>query len=159
MKFIITAFIFLVSSATCFSQAVIGGAGTYHESSNGYSLAWTLGEPVTETGENQDQYLTQGFHQSSFTLVYTGDKEKPELNVSVYPNPVADQVTVEFGKQPDEDMRYNLFDLSGRSVFSGRISSSSNRINMSGLANAQYLLIIHSNSSEFRETYKLQKIK
>ncbi len=49
-------------SAQTFSQYVIGSSGTYATSTMG-SMAWTIGEVITETYSGPGNYFTQGFHQ------------------------------------------------------------------------------------------------
>jgi len=48
--------------AQSFSLEVIGSAGTFATSANG-SMAWTIGEVMTETYTSADNFFTQGFHQ------------------------------------------------------------------------------------------------
>ncbi len=52
----------ILLAGNCFSQQVIataGGSGT----GTGIELSWTIGEPVTATGQGADFYLTQGYQQ------------------------------------------------------------------------------------------------
>ena len=160
MRNITSCLLIFFFAASAHSQEVIGGAGSYGEN-NGYSLAWTLGETVIETASDPDNstYLTQGFHQGSFVITYVGEKDEPELDVNIYPNPVAEQLTIDIRGDYAQDLEYEIYDLSGKSVFSGRLSDPTNRVNMNRLANAQYILLIKSQSTQFKETYKLQKIK
>lgn len=48
--------------AQSFSLEVIGSAGTFATSASG-SMAWTIGEVMTETYSSTDNFFTQGFHQ------------------------------------------------------------------------------------------------
>lgn len=139
------------------SQEVIGTAGDFFQSDN-FSLAWTLGEPVSETGESNDNILTQGFHQGHFILVYIGEKEEPDTEITVYPNPFADVLNIRFKQgQPSEKALYQIFDLTGKAVVSGRLNNPENQINLGRLANSQYLLVIIDSSTNFKETYSVLK--
>lgn len=50
---------------------VISTSGDYFENSNA-SLSWTLGETVTETFENSNFFLTQGFQQPVIGVIISG---------------------------------------------------------------------------------------
>lgn len=62
MKTIILFTLFMILMISSYSQEVISTAGEHYENSNG-SISWTIGEPVIETLESTNNYLTQGFHQ------------------------------------------------------------------------------------------------
>ncbi len=146
-----------VSMSLLNAQQVIGTTGDFFQTDNA-SLAWTLGEPVSETYTSQDNILTQGFHQGDMTLVYIGEKEEPDTEITVYPNPFADVLNIRFKQgQPSENTMYQIFDLSGKAVVSGRLSDTDSQVNLGRLANAQYLLLIIDTSTNFKETYSVLK--
>ncbi len=60
------------------SMEVIGSSGSYFEATNG-NLHWTVGEIMTERFEN-DQILTQGFHQNLDILTSAFEPEKNILH-------------------------------------------------------------------------------
>jgi gliding motility-associated-like protein len=53
---------FLFAKAQSTSPVVIASSGDYFFNAN-YSVAWTLGEVVSETYTTSNYFLTQGFHQ------------------------------------------------------------------------------------------------
>lgn len=145
------------SSVSLQAQEVIGTTGEHYEG-EGISLSWTLGEPVSETYSSGDNFLTQGFHQGQFILVYIGEKEEPATEVTVYPNPFANVLNIRFKEgQPTDQTLYQIFDLNGKSVLTGRLNNPENQISLGRLANAQYLLVIIDTSTNFKETYSVLK--
>lgn len=158
MKVLFGVFILVIGLAQSVnSQEVIGTTGDHFEGDNG-SLSWTLGEPVSETYSSGENILTQGFHQGHFILVYTGEKEEPETEVTVYPNPFADVLNIRFKQgDPTENTGYQIFDLTGKAVVSGRLNNPENQISLGRLANAQYILVIIDSSTNFKETYSVLK--
>ena len=78
-----------VPGALVSAQQVIASSGS-SGSAAGYSVEWTLGEPVIETFTLSNHILTQGFHQTGFLATSLQDFELPGLLVRVYPNPVGD---------------------------------------------------------------------
>ena len=55
-------FLLVTFTIPSYSQEVINTAGEVYETPNG-SISWTIGEPVIQTLEGSENYLTQGFHQ------------------------------------------------------------------------------------------------
>lgn len=58
------------SLAQSLSLEVVGSSGTYATSQYG-SMAWTIGEVMTETYPSSEHYFTQGFHQPDTKLLET----------------------------------------------------------------------------------------
>jgi hypothetical protein len=48
------------------------------------------------------------------------------MEVSVYPNPVKDQLTIDFGREIKEPVSIAIFDISGKQVYSSQIKSDEN---------------------------------
>ena len=69
MKKLFQLLIVLIASNYCLAQSlariVVGSQGDYFSSST-VSVAWTVGEVMSETFAPSDYYLTQGFHQPSY---------------------------------------------------------------------------------------------
>ncbi len=71
MKTTILSIVFFSHAIFCFGQSierdVVAASGDYYEGAN-ISLSWTLGEIATETYDNGNNILTQGFQQPGLTL-------------------------------------------------------------------------------------------
>lgn len=65
---------------------------------------------------------------------------KNELGIAVYPNPVRDVLTIEWSSADIIDARYELYDLTGRMVNSGIVTSQQSSVNVSGLTSGTYVL-------------------
>ena len=123
------------------SPEVISSAGDYQEA-GGYSISWTLGEPVTETFTGVDNILTQGFQQTN--LVVISVSETPSLDWSVFPNPTADILNIQFPAPTSKNLTISLFDVNGRLVSQEVLTAgtSSHKIDFSGFAAARYQISI-----------------
>lgn len=64
------AFTYQNANAQSFAREVIGSAGTFATSVYG-SMAWTIGEVMTETYDNSGNFFTQGFHQPNTLEILT----------------------------------------------------------------------------------------
>lgn len=85
---------FLLVRAQSFTPDVIGSAGTFATSASG-SMSWTIGEVMTETYSSAGNFFTQGFHQPDTSFVISVI-ENSQPNISVYPNPIIDNVVIDF---------------------------------------------------------------
>jgi len=72
----------------------------------------------------------------------TGTNSKKVLyGITVYPNPASDFVSVQ-SNNPDTNSGYAITDLSGKTVLSGLIKNSSDKINISMLSSGTYALAV-----------------
>jgi hypothetical protein len=113
---LIIAIVFI--SQTAFSQSVvlsptvIASAGNYSEAGN-VSLSWTLGELAVTTLDQGSMILTQGFQQSF--PKGTGLSLDPILwQIIAYPNPVNDELNLQFDLLEPTDFVIEFQDVSGR---------------------------------------------
>ena len=71
-------------------------------------------------------------------LVFQGDE-----NIRLYPNPVVDNLTIDFDSANKGSMQINLFDLQGQNVFAKTVNLSENenkiQINVSSLPEGMYI--------------------
>jgi hypothetical protein len=124
-------------------------------SGGGGSVSYSIGQIdyITENGAGGT--ITQGLQQPYEILVITGVENKEiDLSVSVYPNPTADQVTLNVISFLN--MSYILTDIQGKLVKQNKLTSNETQINMSELNKATYLIKVLSNNKEVK-TFKVIK--
>jgi hypothetical protein len=156
-RFFFTSVFFLfVFSMSCFAQQVISSAGTTATSTSA-QLSWTVGEPVIETFTGTGVILTQGFHQSRYTITAINLLEDPDLFLSVYPNPVADFLVLEVKASEIKSMSYFLFGMDGRKLDEGKVEKHSESINMAGYSSGTYLLKVFGKNMNQLQTFKIIK--
>ena len=92
---------------------VIGSDGG-HSRNNQFSLDYTIGEVVTEFGEDtlNNVHLTQGFQQTMLAIVSV-EEHVLDIEIDVYPNPAVDYLNVSIPTL-QEDMQFALFDMQGK---------------------------------------------
>lgn len=94
------------------APSVIAAGGNYTESGQ-ISISWTLGELAVRTLAGGNMILTQGFQQPFDTDVGNGPETR-NWNITVYPNPVKDVLTIRFGMEKAADFLVQVQDVTGR---------------------------------------------
>lgn len=94
---------------------VISPAGNFHKTEN-MSLSWTLGEVAVTTLSGNNLVLTQGFQQPFGSAV--GIEPNPvKWQISAYPNPVRNELRLQFDLPEVTDFSLEVQDVSGRVMF------------------------------------------
>lgn len=121
MKKLITllAAVFLAASpgfsqVASLSPSVIASAGNYAEAGN-ISLSWTLGEIAVKTLTSGNLILTQGFQQS-YSLPDGIDLDPVDWQIIAYPNPVNDELKIQFDVPEPTDFWVEIQDVTGRKL-------------------------------------------
>lgn len=123
MKRKLTIAALLMITVPAFSQFkqsdVVSSAGGF-EVKDGYSLSYTIGEPVAGTLKAGDLIIVQGFQQGyiteSVTPPPTAIGNEWANNATIYPNPVNTTLYVALDEEPAGDCLVRLFDMTGRMV-------------------------------------------
>jgi len=96
------------------TPTVVSSGGGYFQSEN-MSISWTLGELAITTLSSNNMVLTQGFQQP-FDLDVGLSSESMSWGVSVYPNPVGEQLRIRFDIRDPGDYLIEVQDVTGRLV-------------------------------------------
>ena len=134
---------------------VIGSDGG-HSRNNQFSLDYTIGEVVTEFGEDtlNNVHLTQGFQQTMLAIVSV-EEHVLDIEIDVYPNPAVDYLNVSIPTL-QEDMQFALFDMQGKLIEQQKINSQAFTIGFSNMSTGNYLLVF-SNKDQRIKTLQVQK--
>ncbi len=163
-RFIIAGFahLFICISATAqtASPDVIASAGDYYASASG-SVSWTIGEPVSDTYYSSSNILTKGFHQPlSVSLASIEDNNSSE-EFYAYPNPVIDQLMLDFSKLSLGEYNIQIFDATGQVVrklnVDHTVASQQTVVNMSDESAGMYLIKIAKVSSQKQIVFRMIK--
>lgn len=149
----------LLQAQIVLTPTVLAASGGYGEGSD-ISLSWTLGELAVTTLEGDNMLLTQGFQQTFHIGVGVPEKEI-KWEISVYPNPVTDQLQIRFNIQRTGDYLLEIQDVTGR-VLTLRQQDRVNpgdiiRMNTSNLASGIYFLRVMTPDGEQVRVTSLHK--
>lgn len=123
------------------SRSIVGSAGSYFSAVNVGNIHWTVGEIAVTRSENS-LVLEQGFHHGLYELIATSTWSAPEiqLELSVYPNPTADRVTISGDWELRDRLRVS--DLLGRAISDTELPLERTELDLSLYPAGTYLLTV-----------------
>ena len=78
------------------------------------------------------------------------------LELSAYPNPTTDVLTLRTGERDIENISYRLFDMNGKLIKAGKLTGPETPVNMQSLAPSVYFIKVIQNDKEIK-TFKIIK--
>jgi hypothetical protein len=150
-------FLCTVSVTVVAGQQVISSAGA-SAVGVGVQLSWTVGEPVIETFTGSSVILTQGFHQTKLTVTPIEFIPVPDLELTIYPNPVSSVLRLQaVGKKTVPQMTYSLYNMEGKVIMKKLFENSPEEINMELYSSGTYVLKIFNGENQPLRTFKVIK--
>ncbi|MEI7801489.1 MAG: T9SS type A sorting domain-containing protein [Bacteroidota bacterium] len=165
MKFltllILIAFPFF-SIAQSLSPTVIASYGKWSDN-GGFTLSATSGEMMVQTFTSAANFLTQGFQQPEKLVDGIQQLNEDGLNISIFPNPTADLLTVNLEAENAEGYAAVMYDVLGRMLaLPGTLDRNRTQLqqtfNLSQLPSATYFVCILNAQGEINHSFKIQKI-
>lgn len=115
----------------------------------------------TQCDSSSVHRIAAGFLMSQFNVIpqaTTGIKQsEKEIGVNAFPNPIADELTVEVKTIENNKLNYVLIDALGRTIHTGNIENSKAIVNTSNLEKGFYSLSITNEKGSSLKTIKLVK--
>ncbi len=124
---------------------------------SGGTVAYSVGQVVYTTNTNASGTVSQGVQQA-YEIFTVGIKET-ELNISlsVYPNPTADNLTLQISDFKNETLSYQLIDLQGKLISNGQVTAKQTQINTSNLPPASYFVNVVTKKNKKVQSFKFIK--
>lgn len=156
LKQLVLALLLVGSGCTQAQQSIVNAGG--NGSGSGGSTAYSVGQVVYTTNTNINTgSVAQGVQQPYEIQTVLGNQYvEISLQMSVYPNPTQNSLSLEVKQNNIDNMQYQLFDLNGRLLVSETIVASTTPIEMARYAEAVYLLKVIQNNIELK-TFKIIK--
>jgi hypothetical protein len=142
-------------------QSINSGGATMTQS-NG-SLSFTVGELVVlQLYDSLGNSLSSGFTNAATTAttITTIESPGPEvLDMTVYPNPTSDLVSIRIKSTKLEKLLISILDAQGKEVSHGLYAGVSNTIgiNLHDYATGTYIMQVKSGDNQVIATYKVIK--
>lgn len=148
-----------------FSLSVLGvnaqesiNAGSGNAPGSGGSVSFSVGQVFYHSFHTESGSVAEGVQQPFEIWVVTSIYEAIgiTLNISAYPNPTKDILTLEVKDFDPTGLTYQLFDISGEIQKDELITDYTTKIDMSGLVSAIYFIRLMKNKQEVK-TFKIVK--
>lgn len=124
---------------------------------SGGIVAYSVGQVVYTSNTGSNGTVDQGV-QHAYEIFTLGIKET-ELNISLtaFPNPTTDNLTLQISDYKNEKLSYQLFDMQGKQLSSGLITSQQTLINMNSLSTATYFIKVVNQEKKQVHSFKIIK--
>lgn len=146
--------IFVLSVGYLSAQQRTTGSGGEAASSGG-TVSYSIGLIDYSNQSSSSGNLTGGVQQPYELFALSVDEWDMNWNLSVFPNPTTNLLFVESETSID-GLTYAIMDVSGKLIQQGILSELKNTVDLSSLANANYLFQIRVKESNVR-TYQITK--
>jgi hypothetical protein len=118
---------------------------------SGGSVAYSVGQIVYTTHTGTTGSVAQGVQQPYEISVVLGiENSLIDLDISAYPNPTTQNLTLSIGNDISETLHFQLCDLSGKIIERRKISNRTETIHMENLATGPYFLKVSNANNEVK---------
>lgn len=151
LKLSVVALLFLGVSSLQAQEAIPATGG--EASGSGGTASYTIGLVVYTTNEGTGgNTVAQGVQQPFEISVVTGIAEAKgvSLQVSAYPNPTTDYLTVKVKNYKTANLQYMLFDINGKLLQIVKATGNETQIATSNLVPANYFVKVLDNKKEIK---------
>ncbi len=131
-----------------------GGNASGSGGSSSYSVGQVVYQPHTGTNGSVVEGVQQPYEISVVTTIE--DVKGINLLVSAYPNPADDYLLLKVEGDKLIDLSYQLYDIQGKILQSGKITGNQASIAMGNLVTATYFVKVIQGNKEVR-TFKIVK--
>jgi hypothetical protein len=124
---------------------------------SGGTVSYSVGQVVYTTNSGTTGSVAQGV-QHAYEIFTVGIKAT-ELNISltVFPNPTADNLTLQISDYNNEKLSYQLYDLQGKLLNNGQITAQQTQIDMNSLPSATYFVNVVNQENKKVQSFKIIK--
>ena len=135
-------------SANAAGGDATGGGGT---------VAYSVGQVVYTSNNSPSGTVSQGVQQA-YEIFLIGINET-ELNssLSVFPNPILDNLTLQISDYNNEKLSFYLYDLQGKLLNKEQIIAEQTQINTSSLPPATYFIEVLNQVNKQVQSFKIIK--
>ncbi|MBA7550129.1 hypothetical protein ES705_42635 [subsurface metagenome] len=119
------------------AQETIPATGS-NASGSGGSVSYSVGQVIYTTNTGTNGSIAQGVQQPYEISVVSGIGKAKDINLicTAYPNPTTDFLTLKVENYDNENLFYQLFDISGQLLESKKLKGNETTITMANLVPA-----------------------
>ena len=126
-------------------------------SGSGGTVAYSVGQVVYSTQVKATGSVAQGVQQPyEISIVSSIDFDQVNQRLQVYPNPTTDYLILNVGESDRSNLKFQLFDISGRLIADKKIANIEELIRLDNLPGAVYFLKVFESNKDLK-TFKIIK--
>jgi hypothetical protein len=155
MKKVIIILCFGITTAKAQQSANTSGGNA---SGTGGTVSYSVGQMNYTTNNGTSGSACQGVQQpyEIFTLTSVDESKDLNINLSAFPNPTFDNLTLKIESTNTKNLSYLLFDMNGKLLATQKLDGTETKIAMNNYAAATYFIKINENNNTIK-TFKIIK--
>jgi Secretion system C-terminal sorting domain len=143
-KTILFALFYLFSVVSSFAQRSVHIAGGEIKNTTG-SISYSVGQVNYINTRDNKNTLTQGVQQPyEISIISDVDNLNKQFNISLFPNPTLNTITVTINETDASDFKSQLFDINGKLLLQKESMESKSDMDMTTMAAGTYFLKIEN---------------
>ncbi len=124
---------------------------------SGGNVSYSIGQVAYTTNTGSNGSVAQGVQQPYEILTVALNENEPKISLSVFPNPVADNIILQVNELEQSTLNFQLCDAQGKQISKGQIITKQTQINTAGLATATYFIHVVNQENKKVQTFKIIK--
>ena len=136
-------------------ESIHSGGGD--ASGSGGSAAYSIGQVVYTTQIHTSGTVSQGVQQPYDIFSVGMDQNNNDIAIAIFPNPALHDLTLQITEYNQEEFSYQFFDLQGRLLNQGQITSLLTHIPTGDFPPAIYFVKVLQSDQTTIETFKIIK--
>jgi len=127
-------------------------------SGTGGTVSYSVGQINYTTNTGTNGSACQGVQQpfEIFTVTSVDEAKDLNINLSAFPNPTFDNLTLKIESASSKNLSYLLFDMNGKILATQKLEGAETKIAMNNYAAATYFIKINENNNTLK-TFKIIK--
>ncbi len=124
---------------------------------SGGSVAYSVGQVVYTVNNSPSGTVSQGVQQA-YEIFLIGINETQLNNLlSIFPNPIVDNLTLQISDYNNEKLSYQLFDMQGKLLSNAQIIAQQTQIKTASLPPATYFIKVLNQENKHVQSFKIIK--
>lgn len=124
---------------------------------SGGNVSYSIGQVVYTTNTGSNGSVAQGVQQPYEILTVGLNENEPKISLSVFPNPVADNLILQVNELEQSTLIFQLCDAQGKQISKGQVTSKQTQINTASLSTATYFIYVVNQENQKVQTFKIIK--
>lgn len=147
----ILLFLFIFSFTNNVSAQQSANTSSKNVSQNNTSVSYSIGEVYYNTTTTLSSVITQGIQQPYEIYLISGiGNEKDVQLITAFPNPTSSTIKIVTQDIKIDGLNYKLYDLLGKEILSGDITSNQTEVDLNNLMPAVYFIKVFRYNSTIK---------